>query len=65
MPHRGVGPYGPEAKIVASLRSIFVIKAWYFQHENQKSVSEYNRIACFFLLIKSTEYLNFRHFSAI
>jgi hypothetical protein len=25
MPHRGVGPYGPEAKIMASLRSVFCI----------------------------------------
>jgi hypothetical protein len=27
-------------KVVASLRSIFIINAWYFQHENQKAVSE-------------------------
>jgi len=49
-------------KIVASLRSVFIINAWYFQHENQKSLNEYNRIPCYFLLIKSIEYLNFRHF---
>jgi hypothetical protein len=30
--------------------------------KNQKSVSEYKSIVCFFLLIKSVEYLNFRHF---
>jgi hypothetical protein len=33
-----------------------------FSMKNQKSVSECNSIACFFLLIKSIEYLNFRHF---
>ena len=27
-------------KIGASLRSIFIINAWYFQHENQKSVNK-------------------------
>ncbi len=27
-------------KIVVSLRSIFIINAWYFQHENQKSVNK-------------------------
>ncbi len=53
-------------KIVASLRSIFIINAWYFQHENKKSVSEYNSIPCFFLLIKSIVRLRrIRHFSAI
>ena len=30
--------------------------------ENKKSASGYNYISCFFLLIKSVEYLNFRHF---
>jgi hypothetical protein len=30
--------------------------------QNNKSASGYNYIPCFFLLIKSIEYLNFRHF---
>jgi len=52
-------------KIVGSFRSIFIIIAcysWYFQHKNQKLVSDHNRIPCFFLFIKLIEYLNFRHF---
>jgi hypothetical protein len=33
-----------------------------FSMKNKKSASGYNYIPCFFLLIKSIEYLNFRHF---
>ena len=34
-------------KIVGSLRSVYIKGAWYFQHANQKSVSDDNSIACF------------------
>jgi hypothetical protein len=52
-------------KIVVSLRSVFIIYAWYFQHENQKSVNESYSLPCFPLFLKSIEYLNFRHFTIL
>ncbi len=49
-------------KIMGSLRSVFIKKSDIFSMKNEKSASGYNYIPCFFLLIKSIEYLNFRHF---
>jgi hypothetical protein len=50
---------------VVALRSVFFYNTWYFSMKNQKSVSEFSKISCFFLLIKSIGYLNFRHFETL
>ncbi len=48
-------------RIMVSLRCVLLwTDIW--RIENQKSVNEYNSIPCFFLSMKSIEYLNFRHF---
>jgi len=47
---------------MVSLRSVFIITSDIFSMKNNKSASGYNYRPCFFLLIKSIEYLNFRHF---
>jgi len=52
-------------KIMVSLRSVFIKKSDIFSTKNEKSASGYNYIPCFFLLIKSIEFLNFRHFAIL